>query len=241
MKKRQLFILIIVLIALLAGCAQTNQTENDPFVSKITEQYPELKDKPYERDQVGRVIDGDTFETVSGAKVRLIGVNTPEVYGGVEYYGREASAFSKDKLSDAMVYMFQDVSDTDRYGRLLRYVFIENELTMFNETLVIEGYANVMTYPPDVTFSEHFVSLERQAREQNIGLWNETADSGTEIISEDRISQSCEKPTIKGNINSRGEKIYHMPDGRYYKQTKAEQMFCTEEEAVDAGFRKAKQ
>lgn len=67
--------------------------------------------------------------------------------------------------------MFKDVEDKDKYGRLLRYVFIEGQTTMYNEVLVSEGYANTMTVPPNVMFSKTFVKLEREAREQKKGLW----------------------------------------------------------------------
>ena len=221
------FVLIIGLSACSAG-------ETDDFVQEIFEHYPELSGKTYQVETVRRVVDGDTFETAAGDKVRLIGVNTPEVHGKTEYYGREASELAKQRLEGQTVYLFSDVSGTDKYGRLLRYVFIEGDPVMFNETLLTEGYANTMTVPPDVTYAEKFVQLERTAREKQKGLWNEQAQA-------EEAAPSCPEPKIKGNINSRGEKIYHLPGGRYYEQTKAEMMFCTEEEASAAGFRKAQQ
>mgnify|MGYP001954994702 CR=1 FL=1 len=230
--KRHRIIFLLIFIFLLAGCAQADSrlTDND-FVNEIIARYPELNHKPYEIETVSRVVDGDTFETASGLKVRLIGVNTPEVYGGAEHYGREASAFSKEQLQNKTVYLFQDVSETDRYGRLLRYVFIEDQSVMFNEYLLIEGYANTMTVPPDVMFADKFADLERQSRESGKGLWGDKDEKDTVL--------TCEDPKIKGNVNSKGEKIYHVPGGRSYEQTKAEQMFCTEEDAIKAGFRKA--
>jgi micrococcal nuclease len=164
----------------------------------------------------------------------MIGVNTPEVFGEAQYYGREASNFSKKRLENQTVYLFRDVSDTDKYGRLLRYLFIQNDPIMFNETLLIEGYANTMTIPPDVMFSKKFAKLERESRENSKGLWKENKNSSSN-------QANCNNPKIKGNINSKNEKIYHMPNGRYYDQTKAEEIFCTEEEAIAAGYRKSKQ
>lgn len=232
---RYVLTVIMLLFAFVAGCTQQGgSSDTDGFVARIVRDYPELKDKDYEIAVVGRIVDGDTFETEDGRKVRLIGVNTPEVHGKVEDYGREASAFSKARLQNQTVYLFRDVSDTDRYGRLLRYIFVEHDPVLYNETLLTEGYANTMTYPPDVLFADKFAHLERAARESGKGLWGEKEPL-------EQPEASCDRPQIKGNINSRNEKIYHTPDSPQYKQTKAEMMFCTEEEAANAGFRKAHQ
>lgn len=226
-----LLTLIMASLVLQAGCiSPAPTTAEDPFVQRILHEYPALKGKLTESDTITKVVDGDTFELSSGAKVRMIGVDTPEVYGGVEPYGLEASDFSKQLLSGRQVVLFKDVSDTDRYGRLLRYAFLQGDPLMVNERLVREGFANAMTYPPDVEYAERFVEAERAAREQSIGMWQESTTS----------SASCANPQIKGNINSKGEKIYHLPDGRYYDATIAELMFCTEEEAAEAGFRAVK-
>jgi micrococcal nuclease len=220
---------------MMTGCSQFGNQGNsaDAFVTEILSSYPDLADKKYEIATVARTVDGDTFATETGDKVRLIGVNTPESTKEVEFFGKEASSFSRERLTGKKVYMFQDTGDKDRYGRLLRYIFVENEPTMFNETLLIEGYANTMTVPPNVMFSEKFVQLEREARESDKGLWGDAYNAAPE-------SNKCDEPKIKGNINSKNEKIFHIPGGRYYDQTKAEEMFCTEEEAIDAGFRKSK-
>lgn len=126
---------------------------------------------------VERVVDGDTIILENGEKVRLIGIDTPEtVKPGTkpEYYGKEASDFTKKKLEGKKVYLEKDVSDSDRYGRLLRYVYLEEDV-FFNLELVKEGYANVATYPPDVKYADDFLEAERAARENGKGLWNEEA------------------------------------------------------------------
>jgi micrococcal nuclease len=235
MMKHYLIISLLIFI-FITGCSQPSNQDKDTnaFLAQIINDYPELKDKKYEIATIKRVVDGDTYETSSGQKLRMIGVNTPEVHGNEQYYGREASDFSKKRLENQTVYLFRDVSETDKYGRLLRYLFIQNEPVMFNETLVIEGYANTMTIPPDVMFAEKFAKLESESRANNKGLWGENKNSSSNQV-------SCLNPEIKGNINSRNEKIYHLPDGRYYDQTKAEEMFCTEEEAIAAGYRKSRQ
>jgi len=240
-----------LMIFLSAGCSSSSDASKDGFIQQIAQSYPELKDRAYETATVRRVIDGDTFETDGGAKVRLIGVNTPEVGARAEPYGEEASEFSRQRLSGRKVYMFADAGDKDRYGRLLRYVFIDNDPVMFNETLLAEGYANVMTVPPNVMFAEKFLALERQARENLKGLWkdeSEAEDDGRTTGAAGREQSGpapqppapCSDPKIKGNINSKKEKIYHLPGSPAYDRTIAEEMFCTEEEALAAGYRKAK-
>jgi micrococcal nuclease len=110
-----------------------------------------------------------------------------------------------------------------------------------------------MTISPDVTFAKRFVQDERTARENGSGLWksgasktndDKTAAAGKDGSSAnpagDAGSAACSKPSIKGNINAKGQKIYHIPGSSYYNQTKAEVMFCSEEDAAAAGFRKPK-
>jgi len=226
--------LVVIFLLFAAGCSTpVTETGVHSELKFIYEAYPELADKPAETAVVETVVDGDTLETSSGDKVRLIGVDTPEVYGGIEYFGKEASSFSKQALTGKRVLMFRDVSETDRYSRLLRYVFIEGETVMFNETLLAEGYASAVTFPPDVALADRFMKIAREAREHDKGLWAKTEqDTGRQS------EAACADPQIKGNINSRGDKIYHAPGSSHYKQTIAEKMFCTEEEAIAAGFRK---
>lgn len=147
----------------------------------------------YETATVSRVIDGDTIEVAVTAtadgpgaggldpgtyKVRLIGIDTPEsVKPGtpVECYAKEASAATHALLAGLEVRLVKDVENTDRYERLLRYVYIEDE--MANARLVANGYALAYTYPPNIRWSELFVQLQREARADDRGLWKpETCD-----------------------------------------------------------------
>ncbi len=121
---------------------------------------------------VVRVVDGDTLDVrIDGRteRVRLIGVDTPEVYGQAEAYGAEASAFTKRRLDGREVRLELDVEERDKYGRLLAYVWVGDEL--FNATLLREGYAQLMTVPPNVKYVDQFVALQREAREAGRGLW----------------------------------------------------------------------
>lgn len=125
--------------------------------------------------QVLRMVDGDTAEVMykgKKEKVRFIGCNTPETKHptkGIEKYGKEAYAYSKKRLEGQTVHLEFDVEQRDKYGRLLPYVWLGEE--MFNRTLIKEGYAQVMTIQPNVRYADEFVMLQKEARENNRGLW----------------------------------------------------------------------
>jgi micrococcal nuclease len=131
--------------------------------------------------QVTNVVDGDTIDVLIDGqeyRVRYIGVDTPETVHptrGEEPYGREASGYNKNLVENQTVFLEKDVSETDQFGRLLRYVWL-NEETMVNALLVAEGYAQVTTVPPDVKHVELFLELERVAREDALGLWGLPTD-----------------------------------------------------------------
>jgi micrococcal nuclease len=126
-----------------------------------------------EKTTVQRVVDGDTFVTAGGERVRMIGIDTPETVhpsGIVEAYGVEASDYTKALIEKETVYMEKDVSDRDQYDRLLRYVYLEDG-TFVNLHLVEEGYATVVTYPPDTRYTERLLAAEQEARDGEKGLW----------------------------------------------------------------------
>jgi len=131
---------------------------------------------------VTKVVDGDTVEITHGGevfKVRYIGIDTPETVKpntSVQCYGKKASEFNKELVLNKKVRLEKDISDEDRYGRKLRYVYLEegeNSGKMVNEILVQEGYAKLDTFPPDIKYSEKFRTEESRARDSNKGLWNE--------------------------------------------------------------------
>jgi micrococcal nuclease len=172
----------LVVLVLLAACGHQVRLEvqapatlpNEPAGSEIA--------------TVIRVVDGDTIEVritgrdegpgAGGAeigsvhRVRLIGIDTPESVDPrrpVECFGVEASAAAGALLAGASVHLVKDVEEADGYDRLLRYVYLGQE--MANARLVVNGYASAYTYPPNVRHSEMFVRLERDARDQGRGLW----------------------------------------------------------------------
>ena len=131
--------------------------------------------------KVIRVIDGDTIELDNGEKVRYIGINSPEMSDGGECFSTESTGKNSELVLGKTVQLEKDISDRDKYNRLLRYVYIsksnseseEGKLIFVNELLVREGYANVSTYPPDVKYKDTFINAERRAREEGKGLWEE--------------------------------------------------------------------
>lgn len=130
-----------------------------------------------EQAEVVRVVDGDTIDVRradgSVARVRYIGINTPETVDPrrpVECFGKEASARNGELVTDQTVLLEKDVSETDQYGRLLRYVWVGDLLV--NAALVGEGYARPVTYPPDVRYADWYFAREREARAAGRGLWS---------------------------------------------------------------------
>lgn len=123
---------------------------------------------------ITRVVDGDTMDispSVEGfSRIRLIGIDTPEVYFGQQPYGAEASAFVKEQLGGKEVFLELDVQKRDPYNRLLAYVYLSDG-RMFNEVLAREGYAQVATFPPNVEYVALFKEAQREAREEGRGLW----------------------------------------------------------------------
>ncbi|MFC1967150.1 thermonuclease family protein [Chloroflexota bacterium] len=122
-----------------------------------------------ETAKVTRVIDGDTIVISSGQKVRYIGIDAPEVRPEPEPHGMEAWNINRDLVEGKEVRLERDVSDTDEYGRLLRYVYV-GEL-MVNGEMVRRGLAEAKSYPPDDTNQEYLERLEGVAREMGRGMW----------------------------------------------------------------------
>lgn len=130
-----------------------------------------------ERTYVTKVIDGDTFEIENGATVRFIGIDTPETVDPrrpVGCFGKQASNETKSLILGKVVILQRDISDSDKYGRLLRYVFLpldDGRVLFVDDYLVREGFARVYTYPPDVKYNEQLREAEIEARENKKGLW----------------------------------------------------------------------
>jgi micrococcal nuclease len=133
-----------------------------------------IADYPDGYYRVDRIIDGDTFVLTDGKRVRLLGIDAPEIG---EHCGTQAMQKLASLILDQMVYLEKDVSETDQYDRLLRYVFIDgafvHSMLFVNLILVEEGYAWAGSYSPDVKYASELADAEKSARNRNRGcLWN---------------------------------------------------------------------
>lgn len=241
--KRLFLILPWLLVLLLGAILLTQPRKETPFEPLPTAQ---PTTKPFDASDsfalVSRVIDGDTIEIETGQQLRYIGIDTPE---RGQCLGDAASDKNKELVLGKKVRLEKDISETDRFGRLLRYVWLDNVLV--NEELVRSGFAKVSTFPPDVKYVERFLALEREARAAKKGLWDPNA-CPVQGVQSQVPSYPATQPAncqIKGNISTKGEKIYHVLGCGSYEKTiineeKGERWFCSEEEAISAGWRKAK-
>jgi len=127
-----------------------------------------------------RVIDGDTFwlKDKNGQieKVRLIGIDAPESrrskYKDIQRFGKESKDFLVKFLKNKKVALEYDVQKTDQYGRTLAYVYLEDG-TFLNNYLIRNGYAKVVTFPPNVKYHKQMLESERYARKNKLGMWKE--------------------------------------------------------------------
>lgn len=157
---------LLFLFATLTFCS-SNKNDLSETQEQIQEWYP-----------VTKVVDGDTFwvdnGTSKGIKIRLTGIDAPESQKRWKreegYYGKESKAYLTKLLKNKRVRLETDIDSLDRYGRTLSYVYLEND-TFVNAIMVKEGYAVIMTVPPNVRYADLFYKLQVQARENNRGLW----------------------------------------------------------------------
>ena len=215
------------------------------------------------------VADGDTITVdVAGMRerVRLLGVDAPEVTGASECFGIEATQYARSVLTGTSVGLIPDPTqdDRDRYGRLLRYVILTDG-TDFDAQLIALGYAHEYTYEKPYQRQSAYLASESAANSADRGLWSpETCDAARPLSdATDSLAAPVNPETsaatttpaspgipagacaIKGNISSKGEKIYHQPGDSSYSETvitesKGERYFCSVADAVAAGWRPAK-
>ncbi len=204
--------------------------------------------------KVIRVIDGDTIEIESGEHIRYIGIDTPETVDPrkpVQCFGVEASKKNKELVEGKMARLEKDITDRDKYNRLLRYVWVDD--LFVNLELVKQGFAYSYSYPPDIKYQDQFIKAQQEAREAKRGLWNACPTDprvNTSVASQSPSATPSVQNSapgsclIKGNISASGEKIYHLSDCGSYAKTqidegRGERWFCSEVEARAAGWRKA--
>ncbi|MBU3968623.1 thermonuclease family protein [Patescibacteria group bacterium] len=227
----------------------TNEKTNEANVQNVLEPQNKLQTETY---KVTRVVDGDTIDIEIGDKierVRYIGIDTPETVDPrkpVQCFGIEASKKNKELVEGKMVRLEKDITDRDKYNRLLRYVFVDD--VFINLELVKQGFAYSYSYPPDIKHQDEFLKAQQEAEKTKQGLWSACPTEQEQTISTPTPTPTIENNNgeclIKGNISSTGEKIYHMIGCGSYRKTqidesRGEKWFCTEAEAQSAGWRKA--
>lgn len=158
--------------------AQSSSNNEEPsFFDRFKKEENEFG---FEKVYVKKVIDGDTFKLSDGRTVRMIGMNTPENTKTKELYGDVATDFVKAQIEGKYVYLEKQVSDKDKYDRLLRNVWIElptsvNESEMrtkcLNSILILNGMAKSMSIEPNTTYSSLFKKFANEAKENKVGMW----------------------------------------------------------------------
>ena len=194
-----------------------------------------------------QVTDGDTI-ILQGQKIRLDGIDAPEKNHLCQYKkepwfcGKEATKALKTLLKNAKAGSVKCQGSTrDRYERLIGTCYYRD--LNINEWMVESGWAMAYRH-----YSKRYVPNETQAQENRFGIWRGEFippwdwRKGKGLVTLEEASGHC---TIKGNISSTGEKIYHVPRGAYYKRTRVnkaegELYFCSEGEAIQKGWRKSK-
>lgn len=239
-----------IVLSFLTGCQGSPETSS-PIHKSEQDQLITAK--------VVKSIDGDTIKVRFDGRdetVRLLLIDTPETHHpklGVQPYGKEAAAFTKSFVEGKSVQLEPAVNrGRDKYGRLLAYVFVGNQ--SLEEELLKRGLARVAyVYPPNTKYLETYRQDEKDAKEKGLGVWHtkgyaqkdgfhpEVMSGTARTVSKELgfapdTNGECGQK-IKGNINSRGQRIYHILGDPSYKMTKAERCFKTTEEAVKAGFR----
>jgi len=204
---------VILIFALLfvVGCTELEEKQfRDKYEQEIRQELKEIvKEALIEAKNlnissteklVTRIIDGDTFEIETGEKVRLIGIDAPEEN---EPFSEDAKSFLAKEILGKKVILQKDISDKDKYFRLLRYVYYNEEL--INLKLVEGGYAKAIEYPPDIRFSQIFNQAEDYAKSKSTGVWYKSTEIKNQklSISTEDILDKC-----KCRKDCYGEKIY---------------------------------
>src|SRR5215208_3118564 len=151
------------------------------------------------------VVDGDTFDispAIQGmSRVRMIGVDTPEVYGGTEPCGPEASEYTTRHLEGRRVTLGVGEDPEDPYGRLLAWVWIDGQ--MFNKMLVSEGLAEAVSYPPNTRYDPKLEHAEALAKKPSC------ADSSTSASASQTASATASSSANPSEGSGGGDSRLH--------------------------------
>ncbi|MBI2507616.1 thermonuclease family protein [Candidatus Woesearchaeota archaeon] len=183
--------IFLIFIFLASGCitGSTVRELNGPFL-------------------VTKVVDGDTLDLSNNERIRMSGINTPETG---ECYYQEAKKKLAELVLNKEVYVEKDRSDRDKYGRLLRYIYLnETDLIFVNGVLVENGYARVYDkYKSDTKRYNELKKIEGIAKENNIGVWN-CVDNKKDCL----------------YVGSKDSDKFHTPECKFAKKIKPENLVC---------------
>jgi len=235
---RSLLILAVLLVPLVLACASTsaNPTAGQSTIAQRPDAagvVSEAGSEVYDRSEalVTKVVDGDTIDVNVGGvqyKLRYIGINAPEL-DSIDTNTRNIAMKATDKNRELVggktVELEKDVSETDKYGRLLRYVYAGG--IMVNAELVRCGYAQATPYPPDLRYQAVFSSLQAGAKAAKAGIWGSAG------------YYAAPKPAEKGlYVGSTKSNKYHYPTCVWAQQIPAgnEIWFSSSQEALSRGY-----
>ena len=176
---------LVIILAITAALLHKGILNNTLYAPKVTESRHLHQQDNFETATVSRIIDGDTIELSNGMRLRYIGIDTPEMNftnnRSPECFAKEATKLNKELVLAKTVRLVKDINNTDRYGRLLRYVYINDDSSTIdpnksiNEYLVEAGVAVARSFPPDVAMQDVFRKAEAKARAEGRGLWAKNA------------------------------------------------------------------
>ncbi|MEM4267147.1 MAG: thermonuclease family protein [Candidatus Nanoarchaeia archaeon] len=147
-----------------------NSLTNSPTIILKTKE-----NKTYTTSYVSQIIDGDTIELNTGERVRYIGINAPEIKHKdkkIRCLAEEAKRINAQLVLNKTVILYKDISEKDKYGRLLRYIFTIDNDVFVNDYLVRQGYAYASSFPPDVSYEKLFQEAQADAQKNERGLWS---------------------------------------------------------------------
>lgn len=210
---------------------EKENSEQKEIVSSVAEVKSENQTTNTKADEqqlfkVVKVIDGDTITLENGEVVRYIGIDTPETTHPskpVQCFGKEASEKNKELVEGKMVRIEKDVSERDKYNRLLRYVWVGD--IFINDYLVREGYAYASTYPPDVKYSDQFLKAQQEAREKKKGLWAGCKEESVEeeVVKAQPATEPTQQPSTDINCSSN---VYNCTDFKTHNEAQEVFEYC---------------
>lgn len=206
--------------------------------------------------------DGDTITvSINGKKekVRLLGVDTAEMGQGT--WGKKAKDFTQGLTKGKTAKLETDIQERDKYGRLLAYVYVNN--IFVNLELIKQGYAQLLTYSPNVKYVDSFTKAQSQARQNSLGIWGtdglkqspyEYRHGGKKNTKVQSVKNNVVTPKVTSNKNSvkvssksntvlvhvnHKSGIYHFAGCRYYDCKNCD-IELTEQQAINQGYRHCK-